>query len=478
MSHFFILIDNSIVDFFVQKSKDPCYGGDQFLKDSPYLLGDRELERFFGYFPEESSDCLIATESFCNGKNIVLNAAQSGSRCLGGKAGTLALPKTKICLAVLEHDFQCPSAGVNLPRLEEIKGCVSSEKAVPFAVPGAPYKEYPDRNSAEYSIILNVVALELAAVFLQVEFLSEFHECQSGEIAMLRVIFSPAVLADLYHAEPVAFNVTAMDEPHDFLVGEPAVGQHIAESYPLAYGPLYHFLGKLDFGHIIFFPALGKYFAVMIGGMAALKFPGAHAVVAFLPLLTYDGEIKKNLRNAVGNSHAKAFEAENGLVDKMGMYPADSLDGAPCLLMVGVIENQAYIFRFMVGTQMYPVPQLYRYMPEGLSPVYIRIVHETVKDIFLRLDQWLKRAILLIAVSVPDAEAREKQKALEDGKQPIDTVAFAGNAESVTLRHSDMRDDRTYVLHCACHIGISEKIFDIREKWCIFVYRHGFELVF
>ncbi|ROS83079.1 hypothetical protein EEK90_10605 [Muribaculaceae bacterium Isolate-036 (Harlan)] len=36
----------------------------------------------------------------------------------------------------------------------------------------------------------------------------------------------------------------------------------------------------------------------------------------------------------------------------------------------------------------------------------------------------------------------------------------------------------TYDMHGRCHIGIIEKIFDIREKRCNFVYRHGFELVF
>ena len=49
------------------------------------------------------------------------------------------------------------------------------------------------------------------------------------EITMFGMIFCLAVLADLYHAEPMAFYMTAMYEPDNLLIGKPTVSQHIAE---------------------------------------------------------------------------------------------------------------------------------------------------------------------------------------------------------------------------------------------------------
>lgn len=71
----------------------------------------------------------------------MLNAAQGGCN-LECETGALALPEAEVGLAVLEYDFKSPSAGVYMPCLVEIKSDVSSEKTVPFAMPGAAYKEY------------------------------------------------------------------------------------------------------------------------------------------------------------------------------------------------------------------------------------------------------------------------------------------------------------------------------------------------
>ena len=79
---------------------------------------------------------------------------------------------------------------------------------------------------------------------------------------------------------------------------------------------------------------------------------------------------------------------------------------------------------------------------------------------------------------VSDTEAREQKKALKYSEQPVHAVVLACDGKRVTLRHPDLSENGNYVLHGCCHIRILEKVFDIREKWCNFVYRHGFELVF
>ena len=85
-----------------------------------------------------------------------------------------------------------------------------------------------------------------------------------------------------------------------------------------------------------------------------------------------------------------------------------------------------------------PVTQLYRYMPESLSPVYVWIFHEAVEDILSGLDQRIKNAILLITVCVFDAETWEKKETLEYCQQPIDAVALAFYCKRVLLGHFDL----------------------------------------
>lgn len=96
-------------------------------------------------------------------------------------------------------------------------------------------------------------------------------------------------------------------------------------------------------------------------------------------------------------------------------------------------------------------------MPESLSPVDGRIFHESIENILSGLDQGIKRAILLIAVCVPDAETWEQNETLKHSQQPVHTVAPACDGKCVTLGHFDQCKNRTYVLHGCCHIVFFEK---------------------
>lgn len=478
MSQLIRMIDNSIIDFFVQQAEDRGYCRDQFLKNSPYLLGNGELDCLFGNIPKESSDCLVVAEAFCDRKDVVLYAAQCGGGNLRGEAGALAFAETKICLAVLEHYFKGPSSGICLPCLEEIHFGVGCKQSVPFAALRSAHKKDSNRNTSERSVKHHIVAFELPAVLLQFEFLSKLHKRGSGEVSVFGMVFCLAVLTDFYHAEPMAFDMSAMDEPDNLFIGKPTVRQYVAELYATADGPLYHLLGKLDLGYVVFLLSFAENITVMFDSTAPFEFPGAHAVVAILSLLSDNGEVEKHLRHSVGDSHTETFESEHRLVGQMRMHPSYFLNRPACLLMVGIVKDKTYIIGIMVGTQMYAAPKLCRYMPECLSPVDSRIFHEAVEDILPCLDQRIKCAILLIAVSIFYAEAREKKKALEYSQQSVQTVALAGYGKCVALGHFDLGENGTYVLHGCCHIGILKKVFDIRQKRSNFVYRHGFELVF
>ena len=477
MSQFVRLINHEIVDFFVQQAEDSRHCRNQILKHSPYLLYDRELYCLSGDIPEKASDSLVVAETFCNGKDIILHTTQCCGCYLGSEAGALAFAEPQMGLAVLEYNFDSPATGIYFPRLEEIQSCISCDQSIPFAVSCSSNKKDANRNTSERCVKPDVVAFEFTAILLCLEFLAKFHKCGSREVSMFGMVFCLAVLSDLYHAEPMAFDVAAMYEPHKFLIGKPAVCQYITKLYASADGTFYHLFCEFYLGYVIFPFPLAEYLTVMSGCMASFEFLVTHAVVALLTLFSNDGKIKKNLGDSIGGSHAETFESEHSLVGKVGMDPSDSLNSPAGLLMVGVIKNQADIIDFMVGTQMYAVPQLDGYMPERFSPVNVRIFHEPVKDIFPCFDQLPKGAVFLIAVGISYTEAGEKKKALEYGEQPIYTVVLACNSKCVAFRHLDLSENRTDVLHGGCHIRILKKVFDIREKRSNFVHRHGLEYV-
>ncbi len=147
MSTFLRLVDDNIIDFFGQEAEGFRYGIHELLNDSPYLLRHRYLDRLLGNFPENLTDCLIIGEPFCRGEEIVLDSAYSGRCYLGNKSPALALAEPKIGLAVLEDNFQAPSAGIYFPRLEKFQACVSGKKSVPFSVLGPACKKDPDRDT-------------------------------------------------------------------------------------------------------------------------------------------------------------------------------------------------------------------------------------------------------------------------------------------------------------------------------------------
>ena len=72
MSYLVRVIDNSVIDLFVQQAEDFSYCHYQILEKPPYLLCYGELDRFFGYLPEKSSYCFIVAEALSNGKGCYI----------------------------------------------------------------------------------------------------------------------------------------------------------------------------------------------------------------------------------------------------------------------------------------------------------------------------------------------------------------------------------------------------------------------
>ena len=478
MSHFVRPVDHDIVDLFVQKAEGGRYCRDQFLEKSPYLLGNRELKRLFAYLPEKSSDGLIVTEASGHRKHVVLKAAEGGGSYLSCEACALAFPEAEVCLAIFEHDFQTPSSGVDFPCLEELHFGVRGKQAVPFAMGGASYKKDSNLDSTENGVKHDIVALEASAVFPQSELLAFLYKGRSREVAVFRMILCLSALADLYHPEPVALGVKAVDEPDYLLVGEPAVGQNIPELDFVFDGSLDHLLEKLNLALVIFlFPGF-EGLAGSFGHMAPFAFLGAHAVISGFAFLSEYGEIKKHLRDAVGHGNAETFEAKHGLMAKMGMHAPDFLYGAPRFLMVCVIDNKTRAISLMVGTDVDLRPKLRGYLPHGVAPVYVGVLHKSVEHVFSGFDEGRHGGVLPLAPYVADAETREEEHALENSHETVDAVLLALHAQSAFLRHFYAGEKARKGMHGFGHVRIFEKFIDFREKRSNFVYRHGLEYVF
>lgn len=473
MSHFVRLVDNDIIDFFIHKAEGIRYGIDEFLQDSPYLLCHRELDSFTAYLPEEFTDGFVIGKASCRGEKIVLDGADCGSCYLRSEGVALAFAESKAYLAILENHLQRPTARIYFPCPCKVHGHVCCKQTVPTSMVCAPCQENADLDASGNSIIDDVVAPQSAAILLQFLIFAFPDKLERGEFPSSDLVFCAALLSDLYHAEPVACDMKSMDEFHYIIAGEPTVRQHIFEFKLMADGSADHLLGKINLGCVIGSFAFVKQLACLFGYLTFLKFHGTHAVVALLAFLPKKFEIKEQLGNAVRDSHCQTFEPQYRLMTQMGMDAADFLYHASSFLMICIINNNTDILSPVVSAHPYLVPELDAYAPHGLAPVYIRIIEETVERILMCRHDICQSAFSLRTRYFPHSEKRKHQQALEHAQQPVDMVALAHHAYRVTFSHLDRNEDVCDILHSGRHIRIFEKSFDIREKWCNFVYRHG-----
>lgn len=478
MSHFVRLVYNDIVDFFVHEAEGIRNGIYEFLQYTPYLLGHGELQGLSAHVPEKLAYGFVIGETSCSGKKVILDGAYRRCCNLSCESVALTLTEPKIARAVFEDDFQSPTSGVNLPCFEKVKGGIGGEYSVPTAVIGAPGEKNPDFYPAKLGIVLDIMAPQFATVFLQFIALAFFDKLRSGKFLAPDLVFRAAVLSHLYHAEPMAGDVESMNESNYLLVGEPTVSQYITKFKLMADCPTDHLFGQFNFGSIVGSLALIKQLAGLLACLASFELLSTHAVVTLLAFLPDKLNVKEQLGDTIGDSHGKTFKSEHRLMAQVRVNPPNLLHHPAGLLMVGVIKNKTYVFSLVVGAQSYHFPELERYAPYGLAPVNIRIVKETVKRILVcghHRSQWV---LFVHSGDFPQSEKREHQQTLEYAQQPIDLVVFAEHAYGVSFSHLDRTEDVPYVpyvLHCSCHIRIIEKCFDIREKRCNFVYRHGYE---
>ena len=479
MSQLIGLIDHDLKDFFIRKSEELCYFGNDFLKISPDLLCYGELNSFLGHLSENPSDCLIVTEPSGYRKNVISDGADGGVSNLGDKIGALALAESEILLAVLYDYLEAPSSGIEFPCPQYVKGEICSEKAVPLPVLASLYKENSDRHSIQICVGDKIVGFQSPAVFYL--FLRLFSECGCAYCAIFSLEACLALtlvrFSDLQHPQPVTLDVSGFNEADYVSAGEPAVSQYILELYLVSDGAFDKLLGKLNLGRPVFPLPFLEHIGIAFKLLPSLDFLLTESVIALLARLSYDGEIKQKLRPAIGDSHKQTFEAKNTFMFKMGEYTSDILNGSPCLTEVRIIKNETDIIIFGICPHADPVPQLYRYAPQSLAPSHRGVLEETVEDILLRIHQNGGCGILCTE-NIFYSKIGKKYQTLEHRKTTVKSVTPVLYAKCTPVGHPYIGKYVCYGLHGSREIFIIEKFFDFRNKRSNFVYRHGRECVF
>ena len=388
MLHFLLPVDNSLIDVFISQSEKFRNRNDEFLHDSPYPFCNGEFQGILGHVLKKFAHGFVCGKPLHEGKNVVLQRHQGCRRDLRGEVVGLAFSQPKQPLGFLEHDFQRPPLGINPVRFEEIKLHVSGHQAIPCA-PLAP----SDKKQAHFGVrkghvSRDVMATQFPAILPLTLPVKELDQSRCGIMIPFEKVFCLAVFPDFDHAQVIAFDVAGADKPDDILACEPAVSQHIPEPDAFADGTFYHVNHQGYFVFRVFIDALLQgVTAVTFFGETSREFLIGHPELPLLPFFTQQRKIKDHLGRAVGDGKEQGLETEDAPVLHMGKHPADVFNAPPRLGEVRVIDYQANRAFLAPGTCPDSRPKLEGEVIDELTPVCLGIAQETVKHVFLALQQ-------------------------------------------------------------------------------------------
>lgn len=129
-----------------------------------------------------------------------------------------------------------PSSGVEPEGLLGVDPGVRGYEGVPGAV-ALPVEEQNHVHSGIAGLDGGIVVSDGARILDCLGFDEPPDDVRSGKIADGGVVFG---LAHLNHANEIALEVAAVDEPEQFGAGEPAVNKKIVEADAFRDGPAYH----------------------------------------------------------------------------------------------------------------------------------------------------------------------------------------------------------------------------------------------
>lgn len=379
MLKFIRTVDKSLEDFLVLDLKTLSNLADNVYDHSPDTFRYGKFCGVSSHFTEESAYSLIGRESSCRGKYVVLHGSDCGTCNLGSKVAHLILAKPKIAFAVLEHDFQRPTHGIDAVGFLEFKFRVSCNQCVPFRLLVPFGKEQAYLTTCELNIHGDVVAAKVTAKLASLLGMVKKSDESLGGIVLAVVMVLR--LAHFDHTKVVALDMAGGNESDNLSAGEPAVCEDVVEVYFSGDETLYHLYHELYLALVILLDTLCC-MAVLVTFLleASVKLFLLQVVRPLLSFLANKAEVHKHLSRSVRNAEEQPFEAENHLVLNMREHLSNHLCLDASLWIVRIVNHQTH------GSISIPLcaclclaPKLGCDIGEDLTPVIVLSGKKTIE---------------------------------------------------------------------------------------------------
>ncbi len=353
----------------------------------PYPVRYRQLESVASGLTEECPKSFIGLKPLHRAKYVVLHHSQRKAGDLCREVYALTLAEVEQLLLVVICHLGSPSHGVGAVCLEKAEREVCGEQSVPLSLPATLREEQTDCGSCKLDVNCAVSALQRPVVLGKPLFLELLDNLVSRQVTPLSVILG---LAQLDHAQQMAFDVTAGNQANEVCTGKPAIHQQIVETDAALDSVLHHLDGLVGLLHGVLLDTLLDTLARIVGreALAALLVRQPLLLIGLPALLSVKREIKKQLAQPVAQQQGQTLVAQDALMLKVRENLANELTLATDLRSIRIINNQAYrlVMRCLRATADLPY-QLEIHRIEQLAPLNITIIHKTIEHVLLTTEQ-------------------------------------------------------------------------------------------
>ena len=162
-----------------------------------------------------------------------------------------------------------------------------------------------------------------------------FDDLVGRQVAPLGVVLG---LAQLDHAYQMTLDMATGNEFHKVCTGKPAINEQIVETDAAFDGILHHLDGLVNLRHRVLLDAFLDALSCVVGRetLAALLVRQPLLLIWITALLAMKREVEEKMAQSVGIEQCHTLIAEDGLVQDMGEYLADNLQGAlPAIALTG-----------------------------------------------------------------------------------------------------------------------------------------------
>jgi len=378
-----ILINNSSKQLTGVSRDKLSYCQDGIHNKFPYLVRHGQLESVIGDFGEQSSEGFIRLKTLYRTQYVVLHHGEREAGNLCREMHRLAFAQIEQGLAIAIGYFRGPSYRVSPVCFQEAEGQIRCEKSVPLAISSSLAEEQADSGAGELRVYSAVCALERLVPLAEPQLLKLADNLLGIHVAIFSTVFR---LAELNHSKEIALDVAAGDEADEVGIREPAVAQEVIKADAVLDGVLNHLDGLVGLLPRVLLDAFFHGFTLVALRKAGFPLFIREPLLAvwILALFSMEGKVEHELAEAICEEQREALVSENALMQNMRMNLADKFGCLPCLLSVGVIDNQTNrLVTLGIGASANLSEKLCVHHVEQIAPPDIAVIHKTIEHVFL-----------------------------------------------------------------------------------------------